>query len=111
MKIDWRKILIVSGLALFMAVPELSARASWESVRGERLTEYKQVLRTTEIEVRVDRSYIYVSTTRPVQVKVFSILGTPVSQENLPAGVSRLRLGTHGIFIVKIGDLTCKVAL
>lgn len=96
---------------LVMSFPAVYARPTWESVRTERMSESKQVMRTSELEVRVDRGNIYVNTTRPVQVKVFSILGQLVSQENLPAGASRLRIGAHGIFIVKIADLTCKVAL
>lgn len=77
----------------------------------ERLGEGKVVSRTSEIEVRTLRGTILVYTSRPTQVKVFSILGQLVSQESLPAGVSQLSLNTHGLFIVKIGDMTCKVAL
>ncbi len=111
MKNFWRKIVLISGLALALSASSLHARTSWESVRTERVTEAKSVLRTTELEVKASRGQIFVTTTRPVQVKVFSILGQLVSQENIPAGTSRLALGAHGIYIVKIGDLTCKVAL
>ena len=111
MKNVWRKILLISCLAAFVAVPSLHAHSTWEAVRAERVTEAKQVLRTTDIEVRAARGVIYVTTNRQVQVKVFSILGQLVSQETIGAGTSRLQLGAHGIFIVKIGDLTCKVAL
>jgi len=75
------------------------------------MAEAKQVFRSSEIEVRAAKGAIYVTTSRPVQVKVFSILGQLVSQETIPAGTSRLALGSHGIFIVKIADVTCKVAL
>lgn len=93
-----------------LPVAVYSARG-WETVRSERLSEARVVSRTSDLEVRTASGAILVYTSRPVQVKVFSILGQLVSQENLPAGVSQLSLGTHGLFIVKIGDMTCKVAL
>jgi len=98
-------------MAVMFIAPDLHARATWESVRTERVSDIKHVLRTADIEVKVSKGVIYVTTTRAVQVKVFSILGQLVSQETIPAGTSRLALGAHGIFIVKIADLTCKVAL
>lgn len=108
MKKLWTHILIVCALVLPLAA---EAARTWENVRHERLSEGKIVIRTTEVEVRTLSGAILIYTSRPAQVKVFSILGQLVSQENLPAGVSQLSLGTHGLFIVKIGDTTCKVAL
>ena len=67
--------------------------------------------RTSEVEVRTLSGTILIYANRPVQVRVFSILGQLVSSDTVPAGVSQLTLGTHGMFIVKVGDLTCKVAL
>lgn len=90
---------------------DAQAAKSWESVRQERLSEGKIVTRTTEVEVRTLSGTILIYTNRPMQVRVFSILGQLVSSETVPAGVSQLSLGSHGLFIVKIGDLTCKVAL
>lgn len=89
----------------------LHARSSWESMRSDRVPEAKRVLATQEIEVRVSSGVIFITTSRPVQVKVFNILGQPVSHESIPAGTFRLQLGAHGIFIVKIGEITCKVVL
>lgn len=90
---------------------EAQAAKSWESVRQERLSEGKVVTRTGDVEVRTLSGTILIYASRPMQVKVFSILGQLVSSETVPAGVSQLSLGSHGLFIVKVGDLTCKVAL
>ena len=54
---------------------------------------------------------IIITTNHPVQVKVFTILGRLVSSETAPAGKSQLALPAHGVYIVKVGDLTCKVAV
>lgn len=90
---------------------DAQAAKSWESVRQERLSEGKVVTRTGDVEVRTLSGTILIYASRPMQVRVFSILGQLVSSETVPAGVSQLSLGSHGLFIVKVGDLTCKVAL
>lgn len=106
-----RKILIFSMMAI-TAMPCAIAARSWESVKtSDRVQQSRVVKQTSEIEVRASRGTIIVTASRPVQVRVFSILGQMVSQETLPAGTSMLQLDMHGVFIVKIADLTCKVAL
>lgn len=95
-----------------LAIPQdAQAAKSWESVRQERLSEGKVVIRTGDVEVRTLSGTILIYASRPMQVRVFSILGQLVSSDTVPAGVSQLSLGSHGLFIVKVGDLTCKVAL
>jgi hypothetical protein len=97
-------------MALLCAMPAYGVR-NWEPARADKLQESKVVKHTSDVEVRVLHDTILISTPRPVSVKVFSILGQLISQENLPAGSSQLSLGMHGVFIVKIGAFTCKVAL
>lgn len=106
-----RKILIVSAILLCGAVSGFAAAPAWESVRGERAQTGRVVAHNQDVEVRTYSGTIIIATQKPVQVKVFSILGQLVSQENLPAGVSQLELGVHGVYIVKIGSTTIKVAL
>ena len=44
-------------------------------------------------------------------MKIFTILGRLVSSDSIPAGTSQFLLPAHGVYIVKIGDVTCKVAV
>ena len=44
------------------------------------------------VEVAVRDGYVYVTLSRRAQVKLFTILGQAVSQTELPAGTSRLRM-------------------
>lgn len=83
----------------------------WESVRSDRIAETRSVAHNNDVEVRSARGCIIVSTNRSVQIKVYTILGQLVSQETLSPGVSQLRIDSKGVFIVKVADLTCKVAL
>lgn len=63
------------------------------------------------VEIYGINSSIIVKTQHKVQVRVFNILGQLVSQATLNAGTSELRINSRGIYIVKIGNITQKVAL
>ena len=68
-------------------------------------------MKDTDLEIKAAPGLILISNSSQVQIKVFTILGRLVSNETLPPGNSRLQLPTHGVYIVKVGDLTCKVAV
>lgn len=55
--------------------------------------------------------YIYVSTSRAVTVKVFTLLGQLVSSQTVPAGTSRLRMPARGLYIIKTDSLTRRVTV
>ena len=44
-------------------------------------------------------------------VIVMTILGQTISKATINAGTHELRIGTHGIYILKLGDTTVRVAL
>ena len=96
--------------AVATTVPSNAATRGWEQVKVER-SDAKSVVRETDIEIKSARGVIIVTTNHPVQIKVFTILGRVVNSETLPAGKSQLQLPAHGVYIVKTGDLTCKVAV
>lgn len=106
-----RLIRIFIALAVFLAVGFVSSATArnWEPVRVV-ISGLKTVAHDSEVEIRVGSGCLVVSTSQQVQIKVFTILGQIVSSETIPAGVSRLNL-SHGVYIVKVGDLTCKVAV
>lgn len=107
------KTYLAFGLMLLSATSALPASAApkgWEVLKEERL-DAKSVIRETELEIKSASGTIIVHTNHPVQIKVFTILGRLVSSETVQAGRSQLQLPAHGIYIVKVGDLTCKVAV
>ncbi len=105
----YKRILLI---LIFVLVGLLQPYAkNWESVQPERVADARLVVRASEIEIKTKKGAIIVSTQHPTTIKVYTILGQLVSQENLSEGVSQLNIGTHGVFIVKVGELTCKVAL
>ncbi|MCM1378334.1 MAG: T9SS type A sorting domain-containing protein [Clostridium sp.] len=107
----FKKILQLSiALLLTVASPTISMAKDWESLKPDR-PETRQVVKESDIELRAARGIIVVNTNHPVQIKVFTILGQLISSETVPAGTSQFTVTSHGIYIVKVGGLTCKVAL
>lgn len=97
-------------MLLCAPVAAMGASKSWEALKTER-SDARYVVRDSETEIKTARGVIILSSSRPLQVKVFTILGQLVSSETIAAGTSQFAPGAHGVYIVKAGDLTCKVAL
>ena len=89
--------------------PSLCEAKGWEAVRAD-VSGLNSVAHDNDVEIRVSPGHVVVVASQSVQIKVFTILGQVVSSETLPAGTSRLPL-SHGVYIVKVGDLTCKIAV
>lgn len=82
----------------------------WEPVRVER-SDVKTIVRESEVEIKSAPGIIQVSTNHPIQIKIFTILGRLVNSETLPQGTMQFSAPAHGVYIVKVGEITCKVAV
>ena len=91
-----------------MSYAQLQWRETNRDIPSRSLTD-KRV--TDGIEIYGYNGVIYIKTPRRIAVRVFTILGQNVSQATLNPGTHELKIGTRGIYIVKIGNLTQKVAL
>lgn len=100
-------IVVLAGIA---AAPAAAAPGRWEQVKSER-SDARVVAKDSDTEIRAARGLVVVSNSRQVQVKIYTILGQLVSRETLPPGISQIYIQPHGVYIIKIGDLTCKAAL
>lgn len=67
--------------------------------------------RTPEIEVTSKEGNIYIRSSRQVKVTIYTILGQIVTEQTINPGISELKIGTRGIYLVKIEGKTRKVAL
>lgn len=109
-----RKAVVASILFMMSVLPFLSDPMAyarqWEPVKSER-SDGRIVAREQDLEIKVSRGLITVNTNHPVQIKVFTILGQTVCSETVPAGISQLQVGAHGVYIIKTGEMTCKVVL
>lgn len=105
------KYMLVVVACMAMAGSAFATPGGWEQIRSEQTSGAKSVMRDAELEIKASPLTILVTNSRQTPIKVFTILGRLVSSETLPAGTSRLQLPAHGVYIVKVGDLTCKVAI
>lgn len=107
-----RQLLTILAVALW-ALTVSGAAPRWEIVTSpERIVrQIEQKVDDNGVEVTVNDGYIYIGTTRPVTVKVFTILGQLISQESLTSGTHRLRMTARGVYILKIGPTTRRVTI
>lgn len=89
----------------------ISVSAEWETAPRHEVRDAKSVIKDNELEIMTLPSCIIVNTGHKINIQVFTILGRLVSAETLQPGLSRLTVGAHGIYIIKAGELTCKVAI
>lgn len=99
--------------ALLIALASATAFAApkgWEPAKGEYAVA-KTVVKDSEFEIKATSGMLLVNNSQPVQIKIFTILGRLVNSDTLQPGTSRFILPVHGVYIVKVGDITCKVAV
>ena len=90
------------------ALAEIQWRETNREVQGRTWNDP----RTSDgIEIYGSKGTITIVTPKRITVRVYTILGQMVSQATLQPGTSELRLGSRGIYLVRIGNLTQKVAI
>ncbi len=103
---------VVLLLATFGYVGEISAQTHWREASNDAAVQNTEARIATEgIEIYSKDGHIVVHLPHKAQVKVFTILGQLVSQAELNAGTSMLKMNSRGIYIVKVGNITQKVAM
>lgn len=104
-------MIVIMALLVSLAIPvSMNAKVQWREanqVQGRSLTDPKL---TDGIEIFQRNGVITIRTQKTIQVRVYTILGQLVSQATLSPGTSELKL-SRGIYLVKIGNITQKVAL
>lgn len=103
----WVTVLAL-GVGMSAVAQQMQWREASREVQGRSLVDARV---TDGVEIYGSNGVITVRTTRRVHVRVFTILGQSVSAVTLNPGTYDLKVGARGIFIVKIGNLTQKVAL
>lgn len=100
---------LIAAVAFLLILPLSAGAKGWETVRTD-VSSLNSVARDSEVEVRVSPGHVVVSTSQQMPIKIFTILGQVVADDSLPPGTSRLPL-PHGVYIVKVGEITCKIAV
>jgi len=100
---------LVASLALapLATAEQIQWKEASHAVQGKNLTDPKQ----TDVEIYGSNGTITIVTPRRIDVKVYTILGQLVSQATLQPGTHDLKVGSRGIYLVRIGNIAQKVAL
>ncbi len=100
-------------LASMSFVNKSFAQTQWKEVSTETMQSQnpESRLNTEGVEIYNKNGNIIVKLQQKGQVKVFTILGQLISQAELNAGTSMLKINSRGIYIVKVGNVTQKVAM
>ena len=83
----------------------------WERVDTDRRAEASERIDMERVDIEVRQGYVYITCNRPTQVKVFTILGQPVSETRLNHGTSRLKLNGKGVYILRAGGITRRITI
>lgn len=105
---------LIPALVLLTAAATMpqAAAAPTPTLKWETVEAYSGDLTASDnIEVSVSDRYLYIYTPAPVNAKLFTILGQLVTQSQLPAGVSRIRIATRGIYILRAGAFTRRITI
>ena len=100
--------LVFSGFVLPTAVAQTTMEKEIWKIDDNRQNEAVQ---EAPIEVSSKDGSIYIRTPRKVQVVVYTILGQIVTDRTINPGLSELKIGVRGIYLVKIEGQTQKIAL
>ncbi len=108
-----KRLLVILALVLALglenaALAEVQWRETNKDVQGKMWNDPRQ---SDGIEIYGRNGTITIVTPKRINVRVYTILGQMVSQATLQPGTSELRLGSRGIYLVRIGNLTQKVAI
>lgn len=103
-------VIIAAVMLAGGGVAEASSASSQSAVTASRQS-VSSGEDTDAIDIVVRGRSIYVTVSRPIQVKIFTILGQLIVQQNLPAGTTRLNVSARGIYILKAGDVTRRITI
>lgn len=105
-----KRIFIIIALAIVLVAPVSMAQQQWEVMSSEQVVP-ERLESADVLDIVVRDGYVYVTTSKPVTVKIFSILGQLISQKEIKPGTSRTRMTSRGIYILKVGSVTRRITV
>lgn len=102
-------ILFCAGFSLTLTKAQ-SYERQWQEVKSVS-GNFKAVSSHPEIEVFSSPNILMIKVYKESEVRLFTILGKLLLSQKLPPGIYEYKIDSHGIFIVKTDENSCKVAV
>ena len=108
-----RRLLVILTFVLALGLENVAlAEVQWRETNREVQGKSLNDPRTSDgVEIYGSNGVITIVTPKRITVRVYTILGQMISQATLQPGTSELRLGSRGIYLVRIANITQKVAI
>ena len=108
-----KRLLAILALSIMLGLGNMAlAEVQWHETNREVQGKSLNDPRTSDgVGIYGSNGVITIVTPKRITVRVYTILGQMISQATLQPGTSELRLGSRGIYLVRIGNITQKVAI
>ena len=108
-----KRLLAILALSIMLGLGSIAlAEVQWHETNREVQGKSLNDPRTSDgVEIYGSNGVITIVTPKRITVRVYTILGQMISQATLQPGTSELRLGSRGIYLVRIANITQKVAI
>ena len=108
-----KRLLAILALSIMLGLGNMAlAEVQWHETNREVQGKSLNDPRTSDgVEIYGSNGVITIVTPKRITVRVYTILGQMISQASLQPGTSELRLGSRGIYLVRIANITQKVAI
>ena len=87
-----------------------SNQKNWQETKNIT-TNFKAVSSQPEIDVFSAPNIIKVKVNQETEVRIFTILGKLISSQILKPGIYEYRMDSHGVYIIKTDENSCKIAI
>ena len=108
-----KKIIACLFMSLSLALPVAKAQThvkSWQTAKSIS-GNFKAVTSQPDIEVFSAPNTIMIKVNQGTEVRLFTILGKLIHAQKLEPGLFEYHVESHGIYIIKTEDSSCKIAI
>ena len=109
-----KRILIILSIFITATLASYAGESRpWEdaSSPNESREQIRDGIDGEEIEITVRDGWVYVTTQKPVTVKIFTILGQLITSETIRPGTKRIHISSRGIYILRAGTVTRRITI
>lgn len=104
------RLTVISLICAASALMPAAARP-WEEASRRDAPQSEIQIDSEQIDITVKDGWVYITTQKTVQVKIFNILGQIISSETIQPGTHRFHLSARGIYILKAGGITRRITI